>query len=178
MRSALAILIAVVSAALLAACGDDEPSHTPVVSASNFSSPENGIAFRAPKGATVTKGEDEQVVVLRRGEATLTISRFPRPGAKLPRTLRDFDAAYKALGESYATLRGADPESISARKRKLAGHDGLFVSDGRGMHHHVYEFGNEFVVDMVAPPADLKRVRAVLFDPVIQTLEITKPQDE
>ena len=180
MRAALAILIAAVSAALLAACGDDEPAHTPVVPASDFASPQDGVAFRAPKGATVDRGKDEQVVILRRGESTLTITRFPRPEEDLPKSQKELDRAARVMPGEYEQ-RG-EAEDASAGVQTVAGHESVvvkFEKAGKTTEHiHFYEYGNEVVVDMVSPNGDSARAKAVLFDPVVSTLKITKPQGQ
>jgi hypothetical protein len=177
-RWTLATLIAVLAAAVLAACGDSTPGHTPVTPASNFYSPEDGIAFRAPKGATVDRGKAEQVVVLRRGESTLTITRFPRPGENLPNSHKEFRRASRVLPLEY------QKRFPSSHGRSLvetvAGHQAVLVnvedSDRTMEHIHFYEHGAEVVVDMVSPHTDFERAKAILFDPVLTSLKITKPR--
>ena len=181
-RHALATLIAVVAAAILAACGSSTPSHTPVTPASNFSSPEDGIAFGAPKGATVDRGKGEQVVVLRRGESTLTISRFERD-ERLPGSHRELERAARVLQREYVRLDGAeDPNGFSqATTATIAGHEAVVIdvttADKTIEHVHFYEYGSEIVIDTVAPTSDVKKARFTLFDPVLSTLKITEPQD-
>jgi hypothetical protein len=182
-RRALAILIAVLASAVLAACGDSTPGHTPVTPASNFSSPEDGIAFRAPKGATVDKGKAEQVAVLRRGESTVVITRFPRPGENLPNSEKEYERAARALGDEYSRLDGAQDSVNAARstRAEIAGRDAAVVdvsANNKSTEHvHFYEYASEIVIDMVAPAGDVKKARFTLFDPVLATLTITKPQN-
>lgn len=188
-RSALAILIVVVASAAMAACGGDEPKHTPVTPASDFSSPKDGIAFRAPKGAIVSEGVDEQVVVLRRGESTLTASRFTRD-ERLPDSEREYKRAARALEPEYARVNleqgGQHGRSVTAAT-EVAEHDAVvanvstIATNGArktAKHVHFYENGQEIVIDMVASEPDFKRATAVLFDPVMSTLKISKPKDE
>ena len=179
LRRALATLIAAVASVVVVACGDDEPAHTPVTPASDFSSPEDGIAFRAPKAATVDRGSDEQVAVLRRGESTLTISRFQRD-ERLPDSKRELERAAGVLpGEYEARGEAADARSSV---ENVADHDAVLVkvdnANKATEHIHFYEYGNEIVVDMVSPESDVARATAVLFDPVLNTLKITKPQGQ
>lgn len=139
--------------------------------------------LRAPKGATIDRGKDQQVVVLRRGESTLTISRFERPGEDLPDSQRELQRAARALVGEYtrrdqAGGAGGTPQSGTAT---IGGHDAVVIDlktrDKSIKHVHFYDYGAEIVVDMVAPTADAGKARFTLFDPVLSTLTITRPQD-
>jgi hypothetical protein len=182
-RWTLATLIAVVAAAVLAACGNSEPKHTPVTPASDFSSPEDGIAFRAPKAATVEKGKDEQVVVLRRGESTLTISRFPRPGEKLPDSEKQYKRAAKVLQQKYLEqLKEPAIAGFNSLVHTYTGHRAVRViltpnREKSTDHIHFYEYGAEVVIDLSAPKGDWMKAERTLMDPVVESLKITKPQD-
>jgi hypothetical protein len=176
-RRALAILIGVVAAAALAACGDDPKPVEGPVAASDFSDPAAGIAFRAPAGARPGDGKEQQVVVLRRGQSTLVVSRFER-NERLPNSRREFERAAKALTGEYAKPGNED---LSADTAQVADRDAVvvrLVHDGKTTEHvHFYEYGAEVVVDMVAPTVDVAKARVTLFDPVLTSLKITKPQD-
>ena len=130
-------------------------------------------------GATVDRGSDEQVVVLRRGESTLTISRFERD-ERLPESKRELARAARVLPGEY----GASGQLVNAPAsvETLADHDAVVVKFDNPSktteHIHFYEYENEIVIDLVSPQADFERAKAILYDPVVGSLKITKPQDD
>ena len=172
-RVALAILIFVLAGALVA-CGED-PKPKKEIAASDFSDPENGVSFRAPAGAVIGDGRETQVVVLRRGNSTLVVSRFDRAGADLPRTETQLERAARALEGEYRR-KGAR----TARSRPDASATAVMVltEEGadKGTHVHFYERGNEYVVDCVSPSRDFKRAQSLLCDPVAGTIVFSRPR--
>lgn len=173
MRVALATSILVLAAAL-AACGDD-PEPKRQIGASDFSDPENGVSFRSPAGAVIGEGKEKQVVVLRRGDSTLVVSRFEREGVDLPRTETQIERAARALEGEY--LRNGSRKTDAFPDTATSGVM-VFTEDGKdnGMHVHFYERHTEYVLDCVAPVSDFKRARKVLCDPVVATVKFTRPK--
>jgi hypothetical protein len=175
-RQAFAILITTVAACALTSCGDD-PAPVKTIAASDFADPRAGVAFRAPAGARLGDGVGEQIVVLRRGQATLVISRFQRD-QPLPRSGKELIRASNALRAEYAKRDSAEASSIKATRRTVGGRESVVVTDQSGnQHYHLYVYRTEIVIDLVAPASQRGDAQRALFDPVFDSLKITKPRD-
>jgi hypothetical protein len=176
------------AAAVVAGCGDDKekapdpaqvkaPQGTVAVNV-----PEAGVAFDAPGGWRRQKGKAPLVYAVQTGQATLALWRYPRT-EQLPVTHNALVDAKEALVEQ---IRKRDP-SFQVTKAKL-----LHVGPKRAVQvlgtgsiagnkrtirsTHIYTERAEFVVDAYAPPTVFDRVDRQVFEPVLDSLEITKPQ--
>jgi hypothetical protein len=186
-RLAFAILITALAACAVAACGDD-PLPVKTIAASEFADPRAGIAFRAPAGARLGDGAGEQIVVLRRGKATLVISRFERD-EPLPRSATELRRAARSLEQEYIRAGVADGshlDGVVAKPIHASGHGAVSalvrtVSQGGvrrvALHRHFYAYGAEIVIDAVTLEKELDNASTALFDPVLDSLKITKPRD-
>jgi hypothetical protein len=183
----LALAAAVVAVAL-AGCGNDETDAPdtrrppPPRGTVDVSVPEAGVSFEAPAAWRRQKGEAPLVYAVQTGQATLALWRYPRE-EQLPVTHNALQNAKEALVEQ---IRKRD-ESFKVTRAKL-----LHVGPKRAVQvhgvgsiagnrreirsTHIYTERAEFVVDAYAPPSVFDRVDRQVFEPVLDSLEITKPQ--
>ena len=173
---------------VLAGCGSSKksPPKTTTVTATGESVtvnvPEAGVTFKAPGGWRRQKGKPPLVYAVQTGQATLALWRYPRT-EQLPTTHTALSDAKKALVKQ---IRRRDP-TFKVTKAKL-----LHVGSKRAVQvlgtgaiagnrrtirsTHIYTEKAEFVVDAYAPPTVFDRVDRQVFAPVLDSLQIVKPQ--
>jgi hypothetical protein len=184
-RPAAAVLL---SAAVLAGCGNDRQdppdAATPAAPEGTVDAryPEAGVAFEAPGGWNVERGEDPLVATVQSGRATVAVWRYPRT-EPLPRTREDLEAAAESLRAAVQARDGAF-EFDYARVVRRPGIRGVEVK-GSGRNQgaeravrslHVYAEGAEIVVDAYAPPKDFERVDEAVFVPLTRSLRVSAPR--
>jgi hypothetical protein len=182
------ISIALVALVAVAGCGSDKkkpPNTTEVKSGDStvvVTVPEAGVSFRAPGGWRRQKGKPPLVYAVQTGQATLALWRYPRT-EQLPTTHTALQDAKQALVKQ---IRKRDP-TFKVTKAKLL-HvgpkravqvlgTGAIAGNRRTIRStHIYTEKAEFVVDAYAPPTVFDRVDRQVFAPVLDSLEIAKPQ--
>jgi hypothetical protein len=183
------LLLGLAAAALVAGCGSDkteppDPAAVPEAQGTEeVSYPDEGVTFEAPRGWRRQEGEAPLVAALQTGSATLALWRYPRPESQMPVTHELLDDAKEAL---VVQIRRRDP-SFELELAKLL-HVGpkravqvLGVGNINGNRRmirstHIYTERSEFVVDAYAPETVFPRVDRQVFEPVLDSLEITTPK--
>jgi hypothetical protein len=183
------LLLGLCTAALAAGCGSDkndppDPAAVPEPQGTEkVSYLDEGVTFEAPRGWRRQEGESPLVAAVQTGSATLALWRYPRPESQMPVTHELLVDAKEAL---VLQIRRRDP-SFELELAKLL-HVGpkravqvLGIGNINGNRRmirstHIYTERSEFVVDAYAPPTVFPRVDRQVFAPVLESLEITKPQ--
>ena len=185
MRRTLLLTLPVLA---LAGCGSnkDTPSDTSSIQTTGptvaVKYPDAGVAFRAPEGWRRQTGKAPLVAAVQTGQATIAVWRYPRD-EQLPVTHTSLKAAKEAL---VGQIRKRDP-SFKVQKAKL-----LHVGPKRAVQvlgigtingnprmirsTHIYTQKAEYVVDAYAPQTVFARVDRGVFEPVLESLEISKPR--
>jgi hypothetical protein len=180
--------VLIAATALLAGCGNDRTpapdvkTPGPPIGTTPARYPQHGIAFTAPGGWRLGRGEAPLVATAQTGQATIAVWRYPR-SEPLPRSTAHLRAARDAL-VSAAKARDATFEAIKTAVTRVAGAPAVQVRatetiDGQPRtvrSTHVYKQGAEIVVDAYAPEKHFRRVDAQVFRPLLRSLRITKPQ--
>ena len=181
-------LIAIVAAAVLAGCGNDQ---TPPPDIGRIPAPaafrdakfaRDGVFFRAPTNWRVTEGAARnQVATVAVGDAQIAVWRYPR-SEPLPQTLDQLGAARDAL---LAQVQSRDT-TFRLKSSRLVMKEGLnavelvasVTNQGRQRRVrslHAYGQGAEVVIDAFAPPKVFSRVDEQTFGPVARSLRLRKP---
>jgi hypothetical protein len=185
---ARSVCIALAALLVLAGCGSDKkkaPNVNTVTTGEGnvtVAVPEAGVSFKAPGGWRRQKGKAPLVYAVQTGQATLALWRYPRT-EQLPTTHAALSDAKKALVKQ---IRKRDP-TFKVTKAKLL-HvgpkravqvlgTGAIAGNRRTIRStHIYTERAEFVVDAYAPPTVFDRVDKQVFAPVLDSLQIGKPQ--
>lgn len=186
-RPALPPLTLTLIALVLAGCGNDASpppdiaTPGPPIGAVLERDPGAGLAYQAPGGWSLRRGQAPLVATIATGRASINLFRYPRP-EPLPDTPAKLDAAAKALA---AAARQREPSFVLVKSDRLRV-DGRPAVVLRGTQTvggqprtvrstHVYAFGGEVVVDALAPARDFKRVDAQAFRTLVRSLRLSEP---
>jgi hypothetical protein len=173
--------------AAVAGCGNDrtEPGDvtTPAPAGALVDArfPEHGIAFKAPGGWNLSKGQAPLVATVQTGQATVAVWRYPR-SEELPDSKAELRAALDALLQA-AGQRDPTFEAIRSAPAEIAGEPGVQIRaretvDGQRRivrSTHVYANGAEIVIDAFAAPSSFRRVDAEVFRPLLRSLALDEP---
>lgn len=140
-----------------------------------------GYRLIAPAGWTVAAGEAPIVTTISNGTAIISILRYPRT-EPLPRTRADLDRALNDL-LAAAKARDATFTPIKSARARVDGRPAVQVRATQTVaglprtvrSTHVYAFGAEVVIDMLAPADIFQRVDATYFRPLLRSLELRAP---
>lgn len=182
------LICALVAVALLAGCGNDEtdpPDTTtpgPRLGSTATSYPQHGIAFDAPAGWNVDRGQPPLIATLATGQATVAIWRYPR-SEPLPKTEAELKGARDAL-LAAARRRDKTFEVIKSAPAKIAGEPAVQIRARETIQGqarvvrstHIYAEGAEVVIDAFAGPDDFRRVDAEVFRPLLRSLKLSAPK--
>lgn len=183
-----AALALVLAAASLSACGNDR---TPVPEAAEpgprlgdnpVQDDRAGYRLIAPAGWNVAAGQPPLVTTISQGAAIVSIFRYPRT-EPLPRTKDELDRAANDL-VAAAKARDATFTPIKTARIKVDGRPAIQVRGTQTVaglprtvrSTHVYAFGGELVIDMLAPGDAFKRLDALYFRPLLRSLELRSPK--
>ena len=180
------VALVFVCALLLAACGNeptpapdtripDPPRGTREVTVKG-----TGIRFTAPFNWPDLEGQGLRVGGIQNKRATLAIWRYPR-SEPLP-------ASDGAVGEAQKRLmdrvRRRDPR-FEVRSSTVARRGGARAIEVVGRQtigglpfgvrsSHIFHAGDEIVVDAYAPPEDFDRVDRTVFEPLLDSLRLSR----
>lgn len=173
---------------LLAGCGNDEtppPDTTtpgPALGANPTSFPRHGIAFDAPAGWSLDRGQPPLIATIATGQATVAIWRYPR-SEPLPRTDAELKAARDALlaaakrrDDTFRVIKSAPAEIAGEPAVQIRARETIQGQPRVVRSSHIYAEGGEVVVDAFAGPDDFRRVDAEVFRPLLRSLKISAPQ--
>lgn len=188
MPSRPALLVLAVACLLLpAGCGNER---TPLPRADGpvarlgdnpLDNPQAGYALVAPAGWTVAAGEAPIVATISDGPAIISILRYPRT-EPLPTTREALD---RAMGDLVAAAKARDATftPIKTARARIDGQPAVQLRATQTVaglprtvrSTHVYAFGAELVVDMMAPNDTFRQVDATFFRPLLQSLRLRAP---
>jgi hypothetical protein len=181
------LLLAVATAASLAACGNQRqhPPGTPraadPIGPLTAALPRYGVTFRHPANWPLGRLRPPLLAAFNSGQATVVLWRYARE-EQLPRNdgelLRARSARVAAARARDRTLR-----VLSARSLRVSGVPAVqILADERILRArrrvrstHVYGYGAELVVDAYAPLGDFARVDRRVFGPMLRSLRVQRP---
>jgi len=140
-----------------------------------------GYRLIAPAGWTVAGGEAPLVSTISSGSAIVSIFRYPRseplPKGReaLDRATSDLLAAAKARDPSFVALRSSRVKVDGQPAVQVRGSETVAGLPRTVRSTHVYAFGGELVIDMLAPAPEFKRIDALYFRPLLRSLELRAP---
>jgi hypothetical protein len=175
----------------LAACGNDraEVPATRVVGedpVKRLKFPRYGVEVSVPTTASVQRTARPGVFRLFLGQPLVSLFAYPRR-EEIPRRERDLRVARKRLIKEVKR-RDPDYELLSSRLFDLAGAKAIelvgdqTISRGRLRTRsvHVYKRDAEYVIELLAPPAEFERTDQDVFGPLLRSLklsgEVKQPQ--
>lgn len=185
LRSLIAVLLAL---AALAGCGRER---TPVPETGGpgqrlgdnpLSNPAAGYRLIAPAGWVVAAGEPPLVSTISSGPVIVSIFRFarsePLPKAKdqLDHAITDLIAAAKARNPSFEAIRSARVRVDGRAAIQVRGTQTISGHQRAVRSTHVFAFGGELVIDMLAPVDGFKTVDSVYFRPLLRSLRLSAPK--
>ena len=185
MSRAAPLLLALVCAALLAACGA-EPDKPPAVfkvktphgsRLADFS--RAGMTFTRPRNWTIRRGESPGVFELVSGEAIIAGWAYQRE-EPLPETDAELEGAKNRLRDAIHD-RDPDYRIESAVIRELANAPAIDITGEQVVSRrtlrtrsvHVFKGDVEYVIEAIAPPADYDVVEQGVLVPLLGSLELT-----
>jgi hypothetical protein len=172
----------------LAGCGNerqDAPRLAPAAAPSGVRSEHlarDGVRLRVPRNWAVGAGAPPLVIRVGSGRAVVAVWRYRRV-EELPRSAGDLTRARRALAAA-AKARDRTLRVISARALRVGGAPGVQVlaTERIGAARrevrstHLYAYGAELVIDAYAPPGEFARVDRTVFQPLLRSLRISRPQ--
>jgi hypothetical protein len=188
-RAAL-LLLALICAALLAACGEKPDKPPPIfkvkaphgIRPTEF--PDVGMNFTRPRNWTVRRREPPGVFELVSGEAVIAGWAYPRD-EPLPETDAELEGAKNRLRSAihdrdpnYRIERADIRELANAPAIDISGEQVLSRRTLRTRSVHVYKGDVEYVIEAIAPPGDYDAVEQGVLTPLLDSLELTGKVDE
>jgi hypothetical protein len=176
--------LALLCCALVAGCGDDDSGQT---TTARIAPPQRvdygqyGISFRTDPSWSVNGGLRPHVSAIASGAASVAIWRFPRT-ERLPRTRLELRQALRSVVAS-ARRRDTTFRRIEGHTMRVDGRPAIEIRatdrlDGRQRATrtlHLYAYKAEIVVEGWTAPTDAARADRVLFDPLLRSLRIARP---
>ncbi|MDX6698320.1 MAG: hypothetical protein QOE65_1717 [Solirubrobacteraceae bacterium] len=188
MRRLTIVLLAVLPAASLAACGN-ERQHPPragqaadPVFGLDVKLPRYGVRFLQPANWPREQPKPPQIASVNSGQVSLNIWRYPRQ-EMLPRNPGELLRARSAL-VAAARARDRTLRVLSSRTLRLRGVPAveLVALEKVGLARrkvrstHLYAYGGEVVVDAYAPPGEFAQVDRSVFGPVLRSVRLLPPE--
>ena len=189
-RRALPYVLLVVLAALATGCG---ALRTPAPDASRpgqafgfepVTFDGSGVALAAPRGWGYREPGAPHLVTISTGTGVISVWRYPR-SEPLPSAPGELEAALENL---LAAARARDPDLLVLDRGidELDGQPAVTLtvsSEIAGRRRtvrsvHAYAFGAEVVLDAYAGPREFFRVNAQTFAPVIDSIELSEPEQQ
>ena len=178
------LAVAVVLAAVLAACGRDrqDPSGLTFEATAKTSShayPRAGLRFRLPSNAVVRAAAAPGVFRAFIGDGFLAGFAYRR-AEQLPRNQRELAAARRRLerttkerNSSYRVLRSRTTRVAGARAVELLGDQRISNERLRTRSLHVYKGSAEYVFELGVPVEDFARLDSAIFPVLRDTLKVS-----
>jgi hypothetical protein len=186
LRRPLAVTLGVLALGFFGGCGD---SRTPAPKLSRIEPPngfkavsylDRAVRFNAPANWAIQSGSAPMVVTLGSGPAVVTIWRYPRsPNQTLPYDAATLQQARSAL-IGAATARDPSFHVISSAVIHLGYVPGVELDAletirgqvRRVRSAHLYENGDEVVVDEYAPMSLFHTVDRLVFSPLLHSVRL------
>jgi hypothetical protein len=188
-RAAL-LLLALLCAALLAACGEKPDAPPPIFDVKTPHGsrpgefPDAGMTFNRPRDWTIRRREPPGVFELVSGEAVVAGWAYPRD-EPLPETDAELEGAKNRLRTAihdrdpdYRIERAVIRELANAPAIDVSGEQVLARRRLRTRSIHVYKGDVEYVIEAIAPPAEYDVVEQGVLTPLLDSLELTGEVDE
>jgi len=168
----------------LAACGNErgEAPATRVVGqdpVKRLKFPRYGVEVSVPTTASVQRTARPGVFRLFLGQPLVSLFAYPRR-EEIPRRERDLRVARRRLVKEVKRrdpdyeLRGTRLTEIGGAKAiELLGDQTISRGRLRTRSVHVYKRDAEYVIELLAPPAEFERTDAEIFEPLLQSLELS-----
>ena len=180
--------LALLAVAALAGCGsskDKAPNASAIPPAGGtvaVTYPAAGVRFDAPAGWRRETGKPPLVAAVQTGPATIAVWRYPRT-EQLPVTHASLKAAKAALvaqilkRDAGFKVELAKLLHVGAKRAiQVLGIGSISGNRRRIRSTHIYTEHAEYVIDAYAPETVFNRVDSSVFEPVLKSLEITKPR--
>ena len=141
--------------------------------------PRYGVQVSVPTTASVVRTARPGVFKLFLGQPLISMFAYPRK-EEIPRERDDLRVARRRLVKEVKR-RDPDYELSSSRLTELAGARAIellgdqTISRGRLRTRsvHVYKRGAEYVIELLAPPAEFDRTDREVFEPLLRSLELS-----
>ena len=188
-RAPLLPLLALLTAASLAGCGNERATPPPLVPPDMplgyeiFTSPGGEISVTKPINWAVEDGEAPELVRMSSGSALVAIYAYPR--GDLPTSGAEIESSRRRL---LASLRRRDP-SLNVLRSDIGEIDGspsievdasAVVGQRRVLERsiHVYKPGAEYVIDAYAAPSAFLSAERWGFKPLLASISLAANPEE
>jgi hypothetical protein len=186
----LALLLLLLPACLLSACGKEQEPAPAVFDvkapkgARKAAFPRVGMTLEHPRNWKLRRRDAPGVFELLSGEAVVAAWAYERD-EPLPKTESELDSAKDRLVEAIE-LRDPEYRLLSAETGEVAGAPAIDVRGEQVISKrrlrvrsvHVFEGETEYVIEAIAPPRDHRLVDTRVLAPLLRSLEIEGPEDQ
>ena len=169
---------------LVAGCGNEKNAQSPEPlelssDTKEHSFPAFGLTLELPSNLNLSTTEAPGVFRGAFGDAVVSGFAYRR-AERLPRNQKELDKARERLVRAskerdpgYRLRESRTTEVAGARAVELVGEQTISRGRLRIRSLHVYDGKAEYVIELLAPPADFARLDKSIFDVVRRTLEVT-----